>query len=91
MRDNGRGIDPEVLDEIFDMFFQSDNALDRSDGGMGVGLTLVRTLVEMHDGTVRAHSEGLGHGSQFIIRLPLTSKLPAKPRERNRIRLLGAT
>ncbi len=74
VRDNGRGIDPELLDEIFDMFFQSNNALDRSDGGMGVGLTLVRTLVGMHRGTVRATSQGLGHGSQFIIRLPLTSK-----------------
>ena len=81
MRDNGRGIDPDMLDEIFDMFFQSNNALDRSDGGMGVGLTLVRTLVEMHDGTVTAHSDGLGHGSQFVIRLPLTSKPPAKSTE----------
>ena len=80
VRDNGRGIDPEMLDEIFDMFFQSNKALDRSDGGMGVGLTLVRTLVEMHDGTVTAHSDGLGHGSQFVIRLPLTSKPPAKSR-----------
>jgi len=79
--DNGRGIDPDMLDEIFDMFFQSNNALDRGDGGMGVGLTLVRALVEMHDGTVTAHSDGLGHGSQFVIRLPLTSKLPAKSTE----------
>ena len=76
VRDNGRGIDPHLLDEIFDMFFQSDHALDRSDGGMGVGLTLVRTLVEMHQGTVTAHSEGPGHGSQFVVRLPLTSKRP---------------
>lgn len=78
VRDNGRGIDPEMLDEVFGMFFQSNKALDRSDGGMGVGLTLVRTLVEMHGGTVTAHSGGQGHGSQFVIRLPLTSKLPAK-------------
>jgi two-component system CheB/CheR fusion protein len=82
VRDNGRGIDPDMLDEIFDMFFQSNNALDRGDGGMGVGLTLVRALVEMHDGTVTAHSDGLGHGSQFVIRLPLTLKLPAKSKER---------
>jgi PAS domain S-box-containing protein len=81
VQDNGRGIDPDVLDEIFDMFFQSGNALDRSDGGIGVGLTLVRTLVEMHGGTVRAHSEGPGKGSQFIVRLPLTSKPPAKSKE----------
>jgi two-component system CheB/CheR fusion protein len=81
VRDNGRGIDPDRLDEIFDMFYQSNNALDRSDGGMGVGLTLVRTLVEMHGGTVSAHSQGLGHGSEFVIRLPLSLKPPAKSRE----------
>jgi two-component system CheB/CheR fusion protein len=81
VRDSGRGIDPDLLDEIFDMFYQSNNALDRSDGGMGVGLTLVRALVEMHDGTVSAHSEGLGHGSQFVIRLPLTLKPPTKSSE----------
>ena len=79
VRDNGRGIDPDMLDEVFDLFFQSDNALDRSDGGMGVGLTLVRVLVAMHGGTVTAHSDGLGQGSQFVVRLPLTSKQPAKP------------
>src|SRR6185436_19811960 len=66
------------LDEIFDMFVQSNNALDRSDGGMGVGLTLVRALVELHRGTVTATSNGLGQGSRFVVRLPLTSHLPAK-------------
>jgi two-component system CheB/CheR fusion protein len=76
VRDNGRGIDPEMLVEIFDMFFQSNEAIDRSDGGMGVGLTLVRTLVEMHGGTVTAHSEGVGHGSQFEIKLPLAPNSP---------------
>ncbi len=81
VRDNGRGIDPDKLTDIFDMFFQSNNALDRSDGGMGVGLTLVRTLVEMHHGTVRACSAGLGEGSQFVIRLPLTEKPPEKSSE----------
>jgi two-component system CheB/CheR fusion protein len=70
-----------MLDEVFDMFFQSNNSLDRSDGGMGLGLTLVRTLVNMHDGTVTAHSEGLGRGSQFVVRLPLTSKPAEEPRE----------
>ncbi len=74
VRDNGRGIDPKMLEDIFDMFFQSNRALDRSDGGMGVGLTLVRSLVKMHGGTVTADSEGVGRGSQFVIRLPLTSK-----------------
>jgi two-component system CheB/CheR fusion protein len=85
VRDDGRGINPEMLDAIFDMFFQSNKALDRSDGGMGVGLTLVRTLVEMHHGTATAHSNGLGNGSQFVIRLPLTSKPPAKPTEQTSV------
>jgi len=78
VRDSGRGIAPDMLDEIFAMFVQSNNALDRSDGGMGVGLTLVRALVELHHGTVTATSNGLGLGSQFVVRLPLTSHLPAK-------------
>ena len=85
VRDNGRGIDPEMLVEIFDMFFQSNEAIDRSDGGMGVGLTLVRTLVEMHGGTVTAHSEGVGHGSQFEIRLPLASNPPTKSTEQHSV------
>ncbi len=84
VRDNGRGIDPTMLDDIFDMFVQSNNAIDRSDGGMGVGLTLVQTLVKMHDGTVAAHSDGIGLGSQFVIRLPLTRKeLKKTPAERS--------
>ncbi len=91
VRDNGRGIDPDLLDEIFDMFFQSNHALDRSDGGMGVGLTLVRSLVEMHEGTVTAHSDGLGHGSLFVIRLPLTPKLPAKSTARPSVTRHAAT
>ena len=74
VRDNGRGIDPDLLEEIFDMFFQSNHALDRSEGGMGVGLTLVRALVEMHGGTVRAQSDGIGKGSRFLVRLPLATK-----------------
>jgi two-component system CheB/CheR fusion protein len=69
--DNGAGIDPHSLDRIFDMFVQTGNTLDRAHGGMGVGLTLVRKLVEMHGGTVSAYSKGLGHGSQFEVRLPL--------------------
>ena len=85
VRDNGRGIDPEMLVEIFDMFFQSNEAIDRSDGGMGVGLTLVRTLVEMHGGTVTAHSEGVGHGSQFEIRLPLASNPPTTSTEQHSV------
>ncbi len=74
VRDDGRGITPEFLASIFEMFVQSHDTLDRSDGGMGVGLTLVRSLVELHGGTVTAHSDGLGHGSEFLVRLPLSHK-----------------
>ena len=66
VRDNGIGIDPELLPHVFDLFTQADRSLDRSQGGLGIGLTLVRSLVEMHGGTVEAHSEGPGKGSEFI-------------------------
>jgi signal transduction histidine kinase/DNA-binding response OmpR family regulator len=68
--DNGIGITPEMLPRIFDLFTQVDRSLDRSQGGLGIGLTLVRQLVEMHGGTVRVHSEGANRGSVFIVRLP---------------------
>ncbi len=68
--DTGAGIPPEMLSHIFEMFTQVDRTLDRSQGGLGIGLTLVRTLVEMHGGTVEAHSEGPGRGSEFVLRLP---------------------
>jgi two-component system CheB/CheR fusion protein len=77
VRDNGRGIPAEMLQAVFDLFVQSDNTLDRSDGGMGVGLTLVRALVRMHGGTITAHSEGPGLGSEFIVRLPLSHRTDA--------------
>jgi two-component system CheB/CheR fusion protein len=60
----------EVLPHIFDLFTQAERSLDRSQGGLGIGLTLVRTLVEMHGGSVQAVSAGIGRGSEFIIRLP---------------------
>ena len=72
VRDTGEGIPTHMLDAVFDLFVQSRSSLERSEGGMGVGLTLVRTLVEMHGGSVRAHSEGPGRGSEFVVRLPLT-------------------
>jgi two-component system CheB/CheR fusion protein len=78
VRDNGRGIAPELLGSIFDMFVQSDDTLDRSDGGMGVGLTLVRSLVELHGGTIEARSSGTDRGSEFTIRLPPTTKRPSR-------------
>jgi signal transduction histidine kinase/CheY-like chemotaxis protein len=69
--DNGIGIPSEMLSTIFDLFAQLDSSLDRSQGGLGLGLTLVRSLVEMHDGTVEAQSDGPGKGSEFVIRLPV--------------------
>ncbi len=68
--DNGRGIPPDQLESVFDLFEQVDGSRDRQDGGMGVGLTLVRMLVALHGGTVSARSEGQGKGSEFIVRLP---------------------
>ncbi|MES2438242.1 MAG: PAS domain S-box protein [Verrucomicrobiota bacterium] len=69
--DDGIGIDPEVLPRIFDLFVQSSRTLDRSHGGLGIGLTIVDRLVKLHGGTIEAHSAGLGHGTEFVIRLPL--------------------
>jgi signal transduction histidine kinase len=71
--DDGVGIAAEHLSSIFEMFSQVQPALDRSEGGLGIGLALVRGLVELHGGTVQAISEGLGRGSEFIVRLPLAS------------------
>jgi PAS domain S-box-containing protein len=70
VRDNGFGIAEELLPHIFDMFRQVDRTVDRSQGGLGIGLTLVRRLVEMHGGSVQARSEGLNRGSEFQVRLP---------------------
>jgi signal transduction histidine kinase/integral membrane sensor domain MASE1/CheY-like chemotaxis protein len=68
--DEGMGIDAELLPHVFDLFFQSETTPDRTHGGLGIGLTLVRTLVEMHGGRVSAASEGPGQGSEFTIHLP---------------------
>jgi signal transduction histidine kinase len=73
VRDTGVGIPPEMLPHVFDLFTQIDRTLDRAQGGLGIGLTLVRSLVEMHDGTVEAASAGIGAGSEFTVRLPLLS------------------
>ena len=72
--DNGVGIAPELLPHVFDLFVQSDRTLDRAQGGLGIGLSVAKRLVEMHEGTVRARSAGLGHGAVFEIRLPLIEK-----------------
>ena len=70
IRDTGIGIDPEVLPRVFELFMQVDQSLNRAQGGLGVGLTLTRSLVEMHGGSVTAHSDGQGKGSEFLVRLP---------------------
>lgn len=69
--DNGIGISPEMLPRIFELFTQAERALDRSQGGLGIGLSVVHRLIKMHDGSITATSEGLGHGSTFQISLPL--------------------
>ena len=79
VRDTGVGIDPDALPKIFNLFAQAQDTLDRSQGGMGIGLTLVRSLVALHGGTVEASSEGVGRGSEFRIFLPLASGEPEHP------------
>jgi len=69
--DTGIGLAPDMLDSVFEMFVQVDSTLERSNAGLGVGLSLARKLVELHGGTISAHSEGLGHGSRFVVRLPI--------------------
>ncbi len=76
VRDTGMGIAPELLPHIFELFTQADRTLDRSQGGLGIGLTLVRKLVELHDGRVEAYSEGVGKGSEFVVRVPVLKELP---------------
>ena len=71
--DTGIGIEPEKLSKIFDMFVQLDSSDPHSQGGLGVGLTLVRRLIEMHGGTVEARSDGVSKGSEFIVRLPVSA------------------
>jgi len=80
IRDTGIGLDADQLPRSFEMFSQVDNSLGKSQGGLGIGLTLVRRLVEMHDGNVEAHSAGPGTGSEFIVRLPLVVEAPDAPR-----------
>jgi signal transduction histidine kinase/CheY-like chemotaxis protein len=76
VRDNGVGIEAEKMSIIFDLFTQIDRSLARAQGGLGIGLTLVRQLVELHEGSVGVHSEGPGKGSEFVVRLPAASSTP---------------
>src|SRR5262249_35767883 len=77
VRDSGIGIAPEMQRRIFDLFVQADQSLDRAQGGLGIGLTLVRSLVELHGGAIAVESGGAGQGSDFIVRLPLPSERAA--------------
>ncbi len=79
VRDEGMGMTPDVVATIFDPFTQADRSIDRAHGGLGIGLTLVQRLVEMHNGEVTAASEGLNRGSEFVVWLPVTDCAPARP------------
>ncbi|HWA99539.1 MAG TPA: ATP-binding protein, partial [Pirellulales bacterium] len=79
VKDNGMGIPPAMLPKVFQMFTQVNQNLNRSQGGLGIGLSIVKRLVEMHQGTIEAHSEGIGMGSDFVVRLPVLAP-PAAPR-----------
>jgi CheY-like chemotaxis protein len=74
VRDDGIGLAPELLPHVFDLFTQADSTLDRSRGGLGIGLTLVRQLVELHGGRIEASSDGPGRGSEFAVRLPTIAR-----------------
>ena len=78
VKDTGIGIPTEMLPHIFELFTQVDRTLERSQGGLGIGLTLVKQLVEMHGGTVEASSDGPGLGSEFVVRLPILVEKPEK-------------
>ena len=73
------GIPPEKLPQMFELFVQGDRSLARSEGGLSIGLTLVKSLAEMHGGTVIATSEGAGKGSEFVVRLPAIAPPLSKP------------
>jgi PAS domain S-box-containing protein len=81
VRDTGIGILPEMLPHVFDLFVQADRALDRAQGGLGIGLTLVKALVEMHEGKVEAHSPGVGQGAEFVVRLHVVPEVAPLPPE----------
>jgi PAS domain S-box-containing protein len=78
VRDSGIGIAPDMLPRVFDLFAQAERGLDRAQGGLGIGLTVVKRVVELHGGCVEARSDGVGHGAEFVVRLPA---LPAEPAE----------
>jgi len=73
VRDTGIGLAPEVRAQVFELFFQGKRSIDRAEGGLGIGLALVKNIVELHGGSVEVHSDGKGLGSEFVVRLPLQS------------------
>ncbi len=83
VKDTGIGIPADSLPHLFEMFTQIDRSLERSQGGLGIGLTLVKRLTEMHGGTVEVHSDGPDRGSEFTVRLPVANVRPAAPQEPN--------
>jgi PAS domain S-box-containing protein len=90
VRDSGIGMSRELLPHVFDLFTQAERPLDRSHGGLGIGLTLVKRLVEMHDGQVYAHSAGLGMGSEFEVHLPVAGNgRPQMTASANKIQAQG--
>ena len=86
VRDNGAGIEPQLLTEVFDLFVQGERALDRGQGGLGIGLTLVKRLVELHQGRVEAASDGPGRGATFTVTLPCISAVEPQQRAGSRAR-----
>jgi two-component system CheB/CheR fusion protein len=85
VRDTGFGIAADLLPRVFDLFAQGDNTRDRAQGGLGIGLTLVKRLVELHGGSVTAHSEGEGKGSEFIVCLPLSREAVEQKGDKDRV------
>lgn len=92
VKDDGEGIDPQLLPHVFELFEQGERTIDRAQGGLGIGLTIVKTLVELHRGSVRAHSDGKGAGSEFEVRLPAskTSTSSSSPEPARRPRSIAA-
>jgi CheY-like chemotaxis protein len=78
VKDNGCGISAAALPTVFDLFTQDDASLSRTQGGLGIGLAVVRSMVDLLDGTVEAHSDGIGKGSEFVVRLPLLLHFPSE-------------
>jgi len=79
VRDTGIGIAPHVRERLFEPFFQGEDGLSRTLGGLGLGLTLTKGLVELHGGSIEVRSEGAGRGADFVVRLPLASAPPESP------------